>query len=65
MRCLRLIVAIFLSCTKAIRLAIAFKIVLFEAGIVRKTACILLTTRFIDSMTCSDATPTECKCRAN
>jgi hypothetical protein len=58
--CLRLIVAILLSCTKAMRPAIAFKMVLFEAGIVRKTTCMLLTTRFIDSMTCSDATPTEC-----
>jgi hypothetical protein len=65
MRCLRLIVAILLSCTKAIRPAIAFKMVLFEAGIVRKTTCMLLTTRFIDSMTCSDATPTECHSRAN
>jgi hypothetical protein len=62
--CLRLIVAILLFCTKAMRPAIAFKMILFEAGIVRKIACMLLTTRFIDSMTCSDATPTECHCRA-
>jgi hypothetical protein len=63
--CLRVIVTIRLSCTNAMRHAIDFKIVLFEAGIVRKIACMLLTTRFIDSMTCSDVTLTECHCRAN